>query len=987
MSEDLLHFENFVLNRGACELRRDGVVVPLQRIPLELLCLLIERRGQLVTREEILEHVWGKGVFVDAENSINTAVRKVRRALHDNPDAPRFVATVPAMGYRFIAGIRERTISATEQFRVRAPGAMVGRERELASLLSGLGEAADRHGRLFLISGEPGVGKTRLADEVAAAARTKRMALLVGHCSEHDEAVAYLPFVEILENFIDRVSDLDTLRSALGGEGRELARLLPKLKDLLPELPPPLDLPPAQARRHLFNCFSDFVARIAFQQPTLMILEDLHWADDSTLSLLNHLTQRLSVLPLMVIGTHRDAELNVTRPLAKMLEDLLRGRLATRMKLNGLPCDEVAAMLNSLSGKSPPDAVVNKIFAETEGNPFFVEELFRHLEEEERLYDSAGQFRADLKIGELDAPPSVRLVVARRVTRLSDLTQKMLATAAAIGRIFSFQILQASNESDADSILEAVEQAEKAGLICSVVESPTPRFEFSHELIRQAVLGGLSAARRQRLHLEVAGAIERVCLAASESTNTGGIDDHVAELAHHYAYGGSPAKAAEYCMRAVRRFADLGSNAEALAQFESGLELLTALPDDDRRAELELDLRNAVFGPLGDSKGYASIEAEQSIARAAILGRRPGTNWTKTWTALSGIFFVHQLRPDIREARVITTELVARAEEHGSIGYLAESANWLGYTRMVSGDFELANQAFNRAWALLESMAKPVQGLSAQGAGQTRQEWRVVHQSGTRQNNRVISGWNLWFLGYPDRALERIGIATAIAQESGAPKDMLADIHGFATYIYELRREPEQMRARAEARLALATESGFFTGRALSEIYLGWADALAGNLDSGIARMRHHMLELKAAGSEYISDRCLIFISKALCQLGRFDEGLNLIDESFAFIDRSGQRYYEAELHRMKGELLLARASSNTERAEECFRTAIEIARKRHARSWELRATTSLARLLAKQLKRDKARPMLAEIYGWFTEGFETPDLKDAKNLLDGLST
>ena len=231
---------------------------------------------------------------------------------------------------------------------------MVGRERELASLLSGLDAAAAGRGRLFLISGEAGVGKTRLADEVAAAADAKRMALLLGHCSEHDEAVAYLPFVEILENFADRVPDLHMLRSALGDEGRELARLLPKLKNILPELPPPLDLPPAQARRHLFNCFSDFVARIASQQPALMILEDLHWADDSTLSLLNHLTQRLSALPLMVIGTHRDAELNITRPLAKTLEDLLRGRLATLVKLQGLPRDEVATMLNSLSGKSPP---------------------------------------------------------------------------------------------------------------------------------------------------------------------------------------------------------------------------------------------------------------------------------------------------------------------------------------------------------------------------------------------------------------------------------------------------------------------------------------------------------------------------------------------------------------------------------------------------------------------------------------------------------
>jgi len=193
MFEDLFQFEDFVLNRGAYELRRGGVVVPLQRIPLDLLCLLVERRGQLVTREEILERVWGRSVFVDSENSINTAVRKVRRALCDNPEAPRFVATVPARGYRFVAEIRGPKTDRAEQFRARPPGVMVGRERELASLLSGLDDAAFRRGRLFLISGEPGVGKTRLADEVAVAADAKRMALLVGHCSEHDEAVAYLP--------------------------------------------------------------------------------------------------------------------------------------------------------------------------------------------------------------------------------------------------------------------------------------------------------------------------------------------------------------------------------------------------------------------------------------------------------------------------------------------------------------------------------------------------------------------------------------------------------------------------------------------------------------------------------------------------------------------------------------------------------------------------------------------------------------------------
>ncbi len=465
---EIVQFDDFELDQNAHQLRRGGAVVKVERIPLKLLFLLVNRCGQIVTRDEILERVWGKGVFVDIENSINTAIRKVRRALSDDPDAPRFVATVPARGYRFVAEIRSPKRSRAEQVRARPPSTMVGRERDRAFLLNGLDDAASRRGRLFLICGEPGVGKTRLASEVAAAADAQRMAIVIGHCSEHDEAVAYLPFVEILENFVDRIPDLDSLRTALGDQGPELARLLPKLKYVLPDLPPPLDLPPAQARRHLFSCFFDFIARIASLQPTLMILEDLHWADDSTLSLLDHLTQRLSDLHLLVIGTYRDAELNVTHELAKTLEDLLRGRLATSIRLKDLPRDEVAAMLSSLSGKSPPAAVVDEIFAETEGNPFFVEELFRHLVEENRLYDSSGQFRSELAIGEMDAPPSVRLVVARRLTRLSDLTQEVLATAAVIGRFFSFEILQASIEADADSILACVEEAEKAGLIFSI---------------------------------------------------------------------------------------------------------------------------------------------------------------------------------------------------------------------------------------------------------------------------------------------------------------------------------------------------------------------------------------------------------------------------------------------------------------------------------------------------------------------------------------
>src|SRR5712692_3999645 len=461
MTVEIFRFEDFELDLSACELRRGGTALHLQRIPFQLLSLLVECPGQLVTREEILERIWGKGVFVDNENSINTAVRKIRRALNDDADAPRFIVTVPSRGYRFNAAACVASAAPAQLPISRA--AFIGRESEMTELRAGLTDTASGRLRLFLISGEPGIGKTRLVRELAAMAVASGMAVLAGQCSEHDEAVPYLPFVEIIERCIERASNPDHLRTMLRDEGPELAKLLPKLKRILPDLPPPLELPPEQARRHLFNCFCDFVARLAKERPTLLILEDFHWADDSTLSLLGHLTQRLSEVPLLVAVTYRDAEFNVTRELARTLEDLLRGRLAMSIRLDGLQRDEVAHMLRSLSGQVPPETVANEIYDETQGNPFFVEELFRYLEEENRLYGADGVFRTELKIAEGEVPQSVRLVVGRRLGRLSDRTRNILGTAATIGRLFNFELLEASTGTDADTLLECVDEAERAG--------------------------------------------------------------------------------------------------------------------------------------------------------------------------------------------------------------------------------------------------------------------------------------------------------------------------------------------------------------------------------------------------------------------------------------------------------------------------------------------------------------------------------------------
>jgi predicted ATPase len=229
-----------------------------------------------------------------------------------------------------------------------------------------------------------------------------------------------------------------------------------------------------------------------------------------------------------------------------------------------------------------------------------------------------------------------------------------------------------------------------------------------------------------------------------------------------------------------------------------------------------------------------------------------------------------------------------------------------------------------------------------------------------------------------------LAVATTIARESRA-KTLIERVDYFAANTYALRREPEHLRERAEATLEAATDLGNITRRAQSEIWLGWADAEAGDLAGGIARMRRHIDELSAIAAELYVEYDLALIAIALGRMGQFEEGFRTIEESFSLIERSGQLWYEAEMHRVKGELLLAKDASNAAQAEQSFRAAIEIARRQKAKSWELRATTSLAGLLAKQDKRSEARAMLADIYGWFTEGFDTADLKDAKALLDQL--
>ena len=351
----------------------------------------------------------------------------------------------------------------------------------------------------------------------------------------------------------------------MGDNAAELAQIAPSLRRIFPDIPEPLELPTVQKRRYLFQSVSEVAARFAQAQPRLYILDDLHWADESTLALLIHFAHRVSQFPLVIIGTYRDEYSEKTPALVRTLEELIR--LGVRpLKVGGLSRDAVAQMLNGLSQSQAPECLVNAIFEESQGYPFFVEEVYRHLIEEGRVFDAAGQFRTDIEIDETDVPENVRLIISRRLERLDETEKRALTAAAAIGRSFSFQLLTATSRIDVDELFIIIEKAQQMGMIIPSSEGSEKPFTFAHELVRQTLLGGISAPRRQQLHAAVADAIERLC--------PGAVEQQAGDIANHLLNAGSLGdgrKLVRYLTQAGKDTLEAAAFEEALRNFRFAL--------------------------------------------------------------------------------------------------------------------------------------------------------------------------------------------------------------------------------------------------------------------------------------------------------------------------------------------------------------------------------------------------------------------------------
>jgi serine/threonine protein kinase/tetratricopeptide (TPR) repeat protein len=534
------------------------------------------------TREAILSHSPKLG-----ESLPPSLIVLVRRLLVKEIDL-RYpsIAEVRADLERFRASLSEAHGTATL---TGIP--LIGREQEFAELKRLLNEALSGRGSMVMIGGEPGIGKTHLARAILDEAKRRGAVGVIGHCYEMEGAPPYVPFVEMLE-YITRMAPREGLRFSLGDDAPEVARLMPELRNMYPDIPPALQLPPEQQRRFLFNAFRSYVERAARVTPVVVVLEDLHWADEPTLLLLQHHAQTLPTTPMLVICTYRDVELEVTRPFAKTLETLLREKQAVRMPLRRLRLDGVTNMLAAMSGQSPPATLVRAIFEETEGNPFFVEEVFRHLSEEGKLFDEGGQWLLNLRVDQLQVPEGVRLVLGRRLARLGENARRVLTTSAVIGRSFSLRLLEELENRQPDAALDAIEEAERAHLVLPEPEGRDTRYRFVHELVRQTLAESLSLPRRQRLHALVADGIEKVYCQHLEA--------QASQLAHHLYQAGAlanPEKTTTYLELAAEQARAGSAHEEALEHLDRALSLWEQ--QTNLRAAQLLDQRASTLRSLG----------------------------------------------------------------------------------------------------------------------------------------------------------------------------------------------------------------------------------------------------------------------------------------------------------------------------------------------------------------------------------------------------
>ena len=948
-----------------------------------------EHAGRIVTKDELLQAVWTDTVV--SEWAVTTCLREIRRALGERAKQPRYIETIQRRGYRFI-GAMQSTRPSRQRSTVSLHGQppaisaqVVGRETEIGKLHSCLEKAARGERQIVFISGEAGIGKTTLVEAFLAQLTetdqlTDQIWLGRGQCIDHYGAgEAYLPILEALSQ----------LGRAPGHESL-VALLAQQAPTWLAQMPAVLHGEQLEALQHrvagatrerMLREMAEVLEVLTADTLLVLVLEDLHWSDPSTLDLLAYLGRRQVTAQLLIIGTYRPEEVSVrNHPLKTMQHELALHDLCSPISLDYLPEPAVDTYLTARFPQHLfPAGLVRVIHQRAGGNPLFLVNLLNSLVRQGVLVQSNGHWSLEGGIDNVAAhmPENLRQMITQQIERLKPEQQCILESASVVGAEFSAVSVASGVEADPNTIEEECERLARQGLFVQargMGEWPdgtvTEHYRFMHALYQEVLYERVTASRRIRLHHRIGIREEK-----GYGERAG---ERAAELAVHFERGRDYPRAIQYLHQAGEASARRSAHQEAVAHLTKGLGLLKFLPDTPERIQHEL-LLQATFGPvLMAAKGYSAPETEQAYTRARELCQQVG-NVSQLFPVLYGLWQCYVSQAELQLARELAEQSFSLAQYAQDPDLALEAHFMLAFTLYHLGELVLARPHFEQGIALYD---------------------RQHHRSHASQYGQepgvsclVAATWTLWHLGYPDQAVQRSRAALALAQESSHSYSRAVSLT-CAAFVHQFRGERPSAQECAEAEIRLCTEQGFPVFLASGCILKGWALIEQGRMQEGIGQMRQGLAAWRTTGAGVIGPYFLALLAEGYGKAGQAREGLGVLNEAMALVEKTGEQYYEAELYRLRGELLLAQESqkskgkgqkSKVEGVEESFQHAIAIARNRQAKSLELRATTSLARLW-QQGKRAKAYSLLSDVYNWFTEGFDTKDLRDAQTLLRELS-
>ena len=830
---------------------------------------------------------------------------------------------------------------------------LVGRQAEWAALQTQWAKARKGYPHLCCIVGEAGIGKSRLAEEMLHWVRQQGIAHAHTRTYAAGRALSYAPVTDWL-----RAHSFEEARRQLSEVWLiEAVRLLPEILVDRPDLPRPDPLTESWQRQRFFEALARII--MAANQPILLVLDDLQWCDQETLEWLPYLLRFDRNARLLIVGTLRPEEIDANHPLTALLLNLRATGYLTEIELGPLDIAETARLARQVSAHSIDAGYARHLYQATEGNPFFVVECMRTDAFSDVAPDEASlPMLENAALPSTRLPPTVHAIIRRRLAHLSPAALELASIAGVIGRSFTFNLLAETTSLTEDTLVRALDELWQRRIV-RVQDATT--YDFSHDQIRAVAYDDVSPVRQRRLHHQVAQALERL--------HRDGIDEVCGQVAAHYELAGKNDEALAYYRQAAAVANRLFACAESIAYMTKTLSILETSPPTPARNELKLDALLHLGQMLHIVKGFATPELDSIFQQARALALH-SSHHGKLFSALEGLHVYWRQSCRWLITTALEADMLKIAEQTQDAAYKRNALRYKGVSLFHQGQFGSACDCFQHAIAEFDSQARSTTG--------------AAHELSPNVTTLCRLAQTLLLLGYPARAHVHQDTAMALARQIARPLERVIAVE-FAIWAAHDQRQYDELPRLLEEHSAIVDQYQFPEYVASNMMLRGFLLAHQGASGPGIELMTQGLAAWRAFGIQHFLPYVSSWLAEAYGWSDRFAEGLALLDELVIMVEQLGNEFWSAEILRLRGEFLLESGAPVME-AEEAYRNAIEVAHRQDARLLELRATVSLARLLAVQGRHAEATPLLAAIYAWFSEGFDCPDLQEARFLLARLS-